>query len=165
MGSHWVTFFCTLIVVFSWPEDCRSRPKHVAKYHLIVIIASCLMYVVYWRCIIYYTNLIIHNGMASPKLKRVVYGNKDSFGLCNCTVSWEGCHTPLHRVFTQTTLIGCKQKSAVHRTDDANWGGTPTPSRTVLFWAITQWEVVIPYRRFGTISRSLLQRLRIQDWQ
>jgi len=25
-----------------WPEDCRSGPKHVAKYDLIVIIASCL---------------------------------------------------------------------------------------------------------------------------
>ena len=35
------------IVVLSWPEDGRSRPKHVAKYNLIVIIASCLMYVVY----------------------------------------------------------------------------------------------------------------------
>ena len=47
MGSHCVTFYCTLIVVLSWPEGGRSRPKHVAKYHLIVIIASCLMYVVY----------------------------------------------------------------------------------------------------------------------
>jgi len=36
-----------LIVVLSWHEDGRSRPKHVAKYNLIVIIASCLMYVVY----------------------------------------------------------------------------------------------------------------------
>jgi len=33
----------TLInVVLSWPEDGRSRPKHVAKYNLIVIITSCL---------------------------------------------------------------------------------------------------------------------------
>ena len=40
-------FYCTLIVVLSWPEDGRSRPKHVTKYYLIVIIASCLMYVVY----------------------------------------------------------------------------------------------------------------------
>ena len=28
-----------------------------AKYHLIVITASCLMCVVYWRCVIYYTDL------------------------------------------------------------------------------------------------------------
>ena len=39
--------YCTLIVVVSWPEDGRLGPKHVAKYHLTVIIASCLMYVVY----------------------------------------------------------------------------------------------------------------------
>jgi len=49
------------------PEEGWSRPKHVAKYNIIVIIASCLMYVVYWQCIIYYTDLIIHNGMASLK--------------------------------------------------------------------------------------------------
>jgi len=29
---------CTLIVVLSWPEDGWSRPKHVAKYNLIVIL-------------------------------------------------------------------------------------------------------------------------------
>jgi len=69
MGSNWVLFYCTLIVVLSLPEDGRSRPKHVAKYYLIVIIASCLMYVVYWRRIIYYADLIIHNGMASQKKK------------------------------------------------------------------------------------------------
>jgi len=28
-------------IVLSWPADGRSRPKHVAKYNLIVIIASC----------------------------------------------------------------------------------------------------------------------------
>jgi len=26
----------------NWPEDGRLRPKHVAKYNLLVIIASCL---------------------------------------------------------------------------------------------------------------------------
>jgi len=31
--------------------------KFCAKYHLIVIIASCLIYVVYWRYIIYYTDM------------------------------------------------------------------------------------------------------------
>ena len=42
MGSHWVLFLLYLNVVLSWPEDGRSRPKHVAKskYNLIVIAAS-----------------------------------------------------------------------------------------------------------------------------
>jgi hypothetical protein len=31
------------------------------------------------------------------------------------------------------------------------------PKRTALFWFITQKVVVISYRRFGTIYRSLLQ--------
>jgi len=31
-----------LIVALSWPEDGRLRPKHVAKYDLHVITASCL---------------------------------------------------------------------------------------------------------------------------
>jgi len=35
-------FYRTLNVVLSWPEDGRLRPKHVAKYNLTVIIASCL---------------------------------------------------------------------------------------------------------------------------
>ena len=35
-------FYCTLIVVLNWPEDGRSRPKHVVKCNLIVIIAACL---------------------------------------------------------------------------------------------------------------------------
>jgi len=51
MCSEWdpieYCFYCILIAVLSWPEDGRSRQKHVAKYHLIVIIASCFMYVVY----------------------------------------------------------------------------------------------------------------------
>jgi len=63
-------FYYTLIVVLSWPEDGRSRPKHVVKYNVIVINVSCSMYVVYWRCIIYYKNLIRHNGMASLSLKK-----------------------------------------------------------------------------------------------
>ena len=32
-----------------------------------------------------------------------------------------------------------------------------------IFWAITQQVVVIPYRRFGTIYRSLLRGSRIQE--
>jgi len=34
--------------------------------------------------------------------------------------------------------------------------------RTTLFWVITQREVVIPYRRFGTTYRSRIQESRIQ---
>ena len=34
--------YCTLILFSNWPEDGRLRPKHVAKYKLFVIIASCL---------------------------------------------------------------------------------------------------------------------------
>ena len=41
MGSHWVPFLLYLNIVLSWPEDGRLQPKHVAKYNLIVIIASC----------------------------------------------------------------------------------------------------------------------------
>ena len=58
MGYNWVLFLLYLNTVLSWPEDGRSRPKHVAKYNLIVIIASCLMYVVYWRYKIYYTQYV-----------------------------------------------------------------------------------------------------------
>ena len=37
LGDIWLFYFyCTLIVVLSWPEDGRPRPKHVAKYHLIL---------------------------------------------------------------------------------------------------------------------------------
>jgi len=54
------SFYCTLIIVLSWPEGGRSRSKHVTKYNLIVIIASCLTYVLYWRCIIYYTKKSSH---------------------------------------------------------------------------------------------------------
>ena len=42
MGSHWVLFLLYLNIVLNGPEDGRLRPKHVAKYNLILIIASCL---------------------------------------------------------------------------------------------------------------------------
>ena len=41
IGSHWVLFLLYLNIVLNWPEDGRLWPKHVAKYNLIVIIASC----------------------------------------------------------------------------------------------------------------------------
>ena len=44
-GQHRVVLMNALLylnAVLSWPEDGRLRPKHVAKYNLIVIIASCL---------------------------------------------------------------------------------------------------------------------------
>ena len=36
-----------LNIVLSWPEDGRLRPKHVAKYSLIVLLHFVLMYVMY----------------------------------------------------------------------------------------------------------------------
>ena len=42
MGSHWVLFLLYLNIVLNWPEDGPLRPKHVAKYSLIVITSSCL---------------------------------------------------------------------------------------------------------------------------
>ena len=42
IGSHRVLFLLYLSIVLNWPEDGRLRPKHVAKYNLIVITASCL---------------------------------------------------------------------------------------------------------------------------
>ena len=41
MGSDRVLFLLYLNIILNWPEDGRIRPKHVAKYNLIVIIASC----------------------------------------------------------------------------------------------------------------------------
>ena len=41
MGSHWVLFLLYLNIVLNWLEDGRLRPKHVAKYNVNVIIASC----------------------------------------------------------------------------------------------------------------------------
>ena len=59
------TVLLYLNVVLSWSEDDRSRPKHVAKYNLIVIIASCLDIC----CVLTAHNkqFDIHNGMASIK--------------------------------------------------------------------------------------------------
>jgi hypothetical protein len=65
-------FYGTLIVVLSWPEDGRSWPKHVAKYNLTVIIASCLMYVVYWRCIIHYTNITLQCRLYCLQVMRIL---------------------------------------------------------------------------------------------
>jgi hypothetical protein len=42
MGSHSVLFLLYLNIVLNWSEDGCLRPKRVAKYNLIVIIASCL---------------------------------------------------------------------------------------------------------------------------
>jgi len=47
MGSHWVVFLLYLNIVLSWPEDGRSRSKHVAKYNIIVILHLVLMCVAY----------------------------------------------------------------------------------------------------------------------
>ena len=42
MGSHFIQLKLGFNVVINWPADCRTRPKHVAKYNLTVITASCL---------------------------------------------------------------------------------------------------------------------------
>jgi len=42
MGSHWGLILLYLNIFLSRPEDGRSRPKHVAKYNLTVIIVFCL---------------------------------------------------------------------------------------------------------------------------
>ena len=41
IGSHCVLLLLYLNIVLIWLEDGRSRPKHVVKYNLILIIASC----------------------------------------------------------------------------------------------------------------------------
>ena len=61
MGSHWVLFLLYISAVLIWPEDVRSRPKHVVKYNLIVIIVSCLdVCCVLTVHNIYYKNLDIY---------------------------------------------------------------------------------------------------------
>jgi hypothetical protein len=73
IGSNWVQVLLYLNIVLSWPEDGRLRPKHVARYNVIVIIASCLMYVVYWRCIIHYTNNTQRDGLSLKKVDRLLF--------------------------------------------------------------------------------------------
>ena len=70
MGSHWVLLLLYFNFVLSWPEDGRSRPKHVAKCNIIVLLHLVLMYVVYWGYIIYYTkmNLVTCRHLA-PRLR------------------------------------------------------------------------------------------------
>jgi len=62
-----ILFLLYLNIVLSWPEGGRLWLKHVAKYNLIVIIASCLDAC----CVLMVHNVIykfgIHNGMASLK--------------------------------------------------------------------------------------------------
>ena len=72
---YYTVLYCTLLtvlylnIVLNWPEDGRLRPKHVAKYNLILIIASCLGV----GCVLTNTNtnLIIQNGMASVSQKNL----------------------------------------------------------------------------------------------
>jgi len=64
-----VIFLLYLNIVLSWSEDGRLRPKHVAKYNLNVIIASCIDVC----CVLTVHNIRIykfdiHNGMASLSL-------------------------------------------------------------------------------------------------
>jgi len=44
------------------------------------------MYVVYWRCVIYYTDLVIHNGMASLKKNWLkIYSNALTVHVARCS--------------------------------------------------------------------------------
>ena len=69
MGSHWVLFLMYLNIVLSGPEVGRLRSKHVAKYNLIIIIASCLDVC----CVLTVQNILykfdMHNGIASLSKK------------------------------------------------------------------------------------------------
>ena len=71
MGSHWVLFLMYLNIVLSGPEVGRLRSKHVAKYNLIIIIASCLDVC----CVLTVQNILykfdMHNGIASLKKKTI----------------------------------------------------------------------------------------------
>ena len=67
-------FECISVVCYACHISCPSnQPQFDSLYNILCTIntqhTSCLMYVVYWRCIIYYTGLIIHNGMASLKFR------------------------------------------------------------------------------------------------
>ena len=67
MGCHSVLFLLCLNIVLNWPEDGRLRPKHVVKYNLIVIIASCLDVCCVLTVHNILQNLIIHKGVPSLK--------------------------------------------------------------------------------------------------
>ena len=57
MEFHRVLFLLYLNIVLCWPEDGRLQPKHVAKYNLIVIIASCLDVC----CVLMVHNILYNN--------------------------------------------------------------------------------------------------------
>ena len=73
MGSHWVLFLLYLNIVLNWPEDGPLRPKHVAKYSLIVITSSCLdrrvCCVLTLRNILYKFDNTQQDGLSKKKFK------------------------------------------------------------------------------------------------
>jgi len=65
-------FECISVVSYACHISLPSnQPQFDYLYNILCTVntqhTSCLMYVVYWRCIIYYTDLIIHDGVASLK--------------------------------------------------------------------------------------------------
>jgi len=66
------TVNCISVVSNACHMSCPSnQPQFDYLYNVLCTVntqhTSCLMYDVYWRCIIYYTDLIIHNRVTSLK--------------------------------------------------------------------------------------------------
>ena len=100
MGSHWVLFLLYLNIVLNWPEDGRLRPKHVAKYNLIVIIASCLDV----RCVLT-VHKILYKKVRTVAYRLISYdsGNtfRNLFCLCLCVrIRWSS--KAMHISFQRT---------------------------------------------------------------
>ena len=68
-----MTILLYLNIVFNWREDGHLRPKHVAKYNLIVIIASCLVvcYVLTVRNILYKSDNTQGDGLSRSLSKKI----------------------------------------------------------------------------------------------
>jgi len=64
-----------LNIVLEWPDDGRLRPKHVAKYNLTVIIASCLdiSCVLTVRNVLYEFDNIQRGGLSQKKMKFLTF--------------------------------------------------------------------------------------------
>ena len=78
MGSHWVLFLLYLNIALNQPEDGRLRPKYVAKYNLIVIIASCLdvFCVLTVYNILYKFDNTQRGGLLQKKLRKSVWNSE-----------------------------------------------------------------------------------------
>ena len=122
---------CTLIVVLSWPEDGRSRPKHVANHNLIVIIASCLDVF----CVLTVHNILykydIRNGMASLCLTlSLSLKKKKGLSACrNFIVSHEQRNAPITFLLSLRPSL-CQHVSARFPLDGFLWNLMETLTKT-----------------------------------